>query len=189
MLVSSRPRAAAAHLIVLPLLAASALAQQPATKQATADFLKTKSSISYEWRDGDKVVGVKTELSVNVSECQMHYTRSRWKDSVLGSEIQTHISLADINPNSIDTGAVRKTPYALLYGYDVPATFVVFATTQRKKTLLRTVTDFKDGTASNPREIQASSDYLLASDGEDATRAARALKHLVKLCGGKDELF
>jgi hypothetical protein len=89
----------------------------------------------------------------------------------------------DLNPNKISTKDEERNNYAGEYGVSV-------STAENKDKVLTKYLN-KDNNREDPVRSTNGVQFfqILKPSSENAPRVANALKHLITLCGGKDELF
>ena len=174
-----------ALLIFTATILISANADAEPSKEETYDFISNKLTNNGiridEFRK--KMFGFfisNTKLTASTDMCTIIYTDDIYdvNNKILKTSAST-TSLKDINPNTITAQQFKSSyPYA-----------IVEILTKSKKSLIETnVSEYGVSGAKNKSD---KTHYLglVTLDYDQATRVAKALKHLVTICGGKDELF
>ena len=174
-----------ALLIVAATILISANAYAEPSKEETYDFISNKLTINGiridEFRR--KMFGFvisNTKLTASIDMCSITYTDDIYdiNNKIIKSSVST-TSLKDINPKTI-TAQQHKSSY--------PYAIVEISTKSKKSLIEKNVTEYGVSGVKNKSD---KTHYLglVTLDYDQATRVAKALEHLVTICGGKDELF
>jgi len=164
------------------------------TKKETYDFIANKTAINADgaWfnTSGDHE-GISTKLTASEDMCRLTYTTEIYDSSkrLLSSEIE-EIDLKQANPKTIEYAKATDLTlnfYRRNFG-------LVRIDTFEKKPLIsykKIVTEQGKINSSYNKDSTRNKSLLqlLTQDYDSAQRVVKAFKHLVSLCGGKDELF
>lgn len=180
----------AAALVMLACM--SGLRAQPAPSIAeTYKFVAEKTAIAYAARDplSGKMEGVTGALTADRSMCTLTYVKTMTVAEQPVRVWEFTANLSQINPKMVRRLAIGKSDFALVYGFSNPGVMVQIVTTGRKPTIESKNTSFKDGVVLEEKSFSGPAQHFLTSDMESAERTVKAIEHLVRQCGGRDELF
>lgn len=150
------------------------------TKKDTYDFIANKVTYNSTEYDGRTK---HYKLSADNNMCILSYVIETYDETNNWySTYQQDIDLMTLNPQTVDTG---KT----IIGH-----VVAKVETKEKKPLIKCTSTYSDKAKAkydfnkDQTKYDASS-LFYTKESDDARRVSKALKHLIFICGGKDELF
>ena len=161
------------------------------TKEETIKFLAEKINVTAVQFDSDTLT---VDLSAIDSPCRLALTETHRTSA---GQIQfadiAILDLKDINPTTITFAPVRSFGVfaELRYGLQSTNWLVQFFTTGKTQNISskRIHYDKQSGGITKEDIRMVDRTQVLVKDQDTAQRVSKALDHLVRLCGGKNELF
>lgn len=166
--------------LILAIFCLTTRANAEPTKKDTYEFIATKVTYSITTYDGETK---NYKISSDDNMCLLSYAiETIDKDKNWQSTYQLNINLMTINPGTVVTGTT-------ITGYTVAQ-----IETKEKKPLIKAISTYSDKAKAKYDWRKDDTKYnslsfIYTKDSEDARRVSKALKHLITICGGKDELF
>lgn len=164
------------------------------TKQETYDFITNK--LVFKVKDASRwpilfKTNIITNLISNEDMCSLTYTISEYdKSDNLESIKQYDIDLRMLNPQRISKHKASDLESNM---YNESFGLVQIVAIENKPIIKYKLIWSDNKKSANPSLIdvakQLSFSQLLTLDYDSAERVKKALRHLVTICGGKDELF
>lgn len=188
-----KPNLVAVLYFVLAILFVTTSADAGPTKKETIDFItnKTVLNVPEAWRGSKGDEGINTALTSNEDMCVLTYTTKFYDkaNNLLHTEIE-EVDLRNVNPNKLNYAKASNLTFNF---YNINFGLVMVETKEKKPLISYKKIVTEHGKATSEYRIDKTTNnsllQIITADYDSAQRVVKALRHLVTLCGGKDELF